>query len=366
MPGIRYRKMALITACFCNTLLFSQTRITDDLYVGVNYQKGYGIPEYPFFNYIINDYYKAVDISFMKKTWGKNYWQQLYNYPYFGFSFYHSTLGNNAILGKEYAVSGFTRFDIIELSRFSFYNRTGIGFSYITKKFDIENNYLDVAVGSHINIHVNIRFGFGYRILKKAELKTGVSFDHFSNANLSEPNLGVNSLTFFAGANYLIGRENKRVTYTLEPVHRQFYFDIYASLGGKHTRRLTSEVVLCSSLSFEGYYEVLRKIHLGAGTDLFFDSSLKRQLTDRGDNYKPVDSFQSGIHLSQNFIYNRFAIELQEGLYLLLPEKLNGYKFYSRGIIKYRINDILSLRLSMKTRLHILDYPEIGIGIRLG
>ena len=359
------RNILLLVSCFSSTYLLSETKITDNLYLGINYQKGYCIAEYQVFNYIVNDYFRSVDITLTKSTYGKDYWQQIYNYPHFGISFYHSTLGNNQILGKEYALTAFARFDILKISKFSLYNRTGIGLSYVTKKFDIENNYLDVAVGSHINTHVNLRLGIGYQPVKKLELKSGVSFDHFSNANMSEPNLGVNALTFFAGANYLLGIENEKVTHTIEPLERKFYFDLYTSLGGKHTRRLTSEVFFCSSMSLESYYMVLRKLHIGLGADLFFDSSIKDQLTDRGDNYKAADSFQSGIHISQSFIYNKFAIELQEGIYLLLPEKVDGYKFYNRGIVKYRVSRVISIRMAMKTHLHILDYPEVGLGIRL-
>ena len=357
--------------CIIIVLLFglknsrAQSKFTDDLSLGVNYHQGYGLPEYPVFIYILNDYFRAVDITLVKSSYGKNYWQQSYNYPQVGISFYHSTLGNNDILGKEYAFTAFTVIDLLKIKRFRLYNRTGIGMCYVTKKFDLEDNYLDVPVGSHINTHVNLRLGFGYLALNKIEFKTGVSFDHFSNANLSEPNMGVNALTFFAGANYSLGKKHDRITIEPEPLNREFYFDFYWDIGGKHTRRLTSQVFYNTSIAFEAYYKALRKLHLGIGYDFIYDSSIKPQFEEKERTYKTSDGFQNGLHISQSFIYNKFAVEFQEGIYLFLLEKIENHTFYTKGIFKYQISNRISLRIGMKSHLHILDYPEFGVAYRL-
>ena len=108
-----------------------------------------------------------------------------------------------------------------------------------------------------------------------------------------------------------------------------------------------------------------RKIHFGIGTDLFYDSGVKSSLLGIDKIYKSIYHFQTGIHVSQSIVYNKFRISIQEGVYLLLREKVNEYSIYNRGIIQYEINDKTSVRLSMKSHLHILDYPEIGFGFKL-
>ena len=103
---------------------------------------------------------------------------------------------------------------------------------------------------------------------------------------------------------------------------------------------------------------------MGSGIDLFYDSSLKSQLLNANTEFKDSYSFKSGIHISQIFVYNRFNIIIQEGIYLVLVDKLDNKLIYNKGIIKYWIKKNISLQLSMKSHLQILDYPELGISYK--
>ena len=80
---------------------------------------------------------------------------------------------------------------------------------------------------------------------------------------------------------------------------------------------------------------------------------------------KPSNSWQTGIHFSQSIVYNRFSITIQEGIYIGLKNHIYQKLMYNRGIVKYRITENFTLRLAMKSHLHILDYPEFGFGWRL-
>ncbi len=216
----------LTTVLFCSITfqIQAQNKFSDNLKLQVNYHFGVALPEYEFLTYIIDDYVQSVDISLIKETIGKNYWQQIFKYPEYGVSLYYSTLGNNEILGKEIALTGFFRVNFISRSRFRFYNRTGAGFSYVSRKFDFDDNFLNVAVGSHFNMHFNFRLGVNFSLSEKIELNTGLSFDHFSNANISEPNLGLNNLSAYGGLSYRLGqkiekkKQSTALTITLEKV----------------------------------------------------------------------------------------------------------------------------------------------------
>ncbi|MBN1118024.1 MAG: acyloxyacyl hydrolase [Bacteroidales bacterium] len=370
LPNILYIRLKAIFILFLfvfivkNFKVNAQVSFTDNLFLGLNYQTGYILPEYQFVNYITNESFHAFDLCLTKATVGKTYWEQLYKYPYYGISFYHSSLGNDKVFGKEFAVTVFFKMDIIQKEKFRLYNRTGVGLGYVTRKFDIENNYLNVAVGSHINIHFNQRLGVGYKLNDNFELKSGLSFDHFSNANMSEPNLGINSTSVFAGLNYLIGNTTEKIIREPDAFTRESYVDAILSFGGKHTRALSAEVFFTSSFAIEWHYKINRSIHLGAGADVFFDSSIETLFHDSDRNYNTNDSFQTGLHISQSFVYDRFNIAFQEGVYIFLKEQIENYPVYTRGILKYRLSNRLSVRLAMKSHLHILDYPELGLGVR--
>ena len=275
-----------------------------------------------------------------------------------------SNLGNEKVLGKEFSLTAFFKLDIIKKRNFRFYNQTGVGFGYVTRKFDFVDNYMNVAVGSHLNTHFNSRFGVGYSLTNKCEINLGLVFNHFSNANLREPNLGINTVSVFGGVNYLLGQSTKKQKNEIGPHVKSNYTEVFLSFGGKHTRALSSKKYLTSSLSLEFNRASFRFFHIGYGLDIFYDSSIEDQLISIDEDYKNAYSFQTGIHIAPTFIYNRLNLIIQQGVYLGLTERIENYTFYNRGIIKYWINERMSVRVAMKSHLHILDFPEIGIGVK--
>ncbi len=345
--------------------MYSQSSLFKNSQLGVNMHGGWNLPEYQFLSFYTNDYIRSIEVNLSKEAKGKNEWEQIYKYPSCGISFFYSTLGNNDLLGREIALTYFFKIDLIRKNRFSFYNRTGIGLGYVNEKFDFADNYLNVAVGSNMNIHFNQRWGIDYELSENFELNTGISFDHFSNANTSEPNLGINYVTAFAGVNYRLGERSEKTENELAPHTRENEVMLFASVGGKHARSLSSEYFLTSSLSFEIERSVWRAFHLGIGADVFYDSSQKTQLTEAGRDYQSHFDFQTGVHLSQTLIYNKFSISLQEGFYLGLIEQIEKKSMYNRGILRYQVSDKLWIRLAMKSHFVVLDYPEIGVGIKL-
>lgn len=344
---------------------FGQDKFKDNLSINATSHIGFVLPEYQFINYVTNDFTKSLDFSIVKETTGKNEWEQRYNYPSYGLSFFYSTLGNDNVLGREIAISPFFRIHLFRKKNFSIYNQTGLGIGYISKKFDLEENFINVAVGSNLNIHFNLRMGMKYDIGNKFQLMGGASFDHFSNANTSEPNLGINYLSYYLGLGYRLSDRIEKNTIELQPNEKEITNELVYSIGGKHSRALSSKYYFTSSLSFEKRKSFFKALHLGVGADLFFDTSIEDQLNEKDERYRGIYQFQTGIHMSQSIIYERFSITLQEGVYIGLIERIEDYVMYNRGIFKYWINERFSVRLTMKSHLHILDYPEIGLGIKL-
>lgn len=355
----------ILCCCFGLNKAQSQQKFTDNLKLGLNYHRGYNLPEYSSFLLKVNDPIQAIDLTISKETKGNTAWEQLFNYPEYGLSLFYSTLGDAEVFGNELALTYFFKIYLLDRDKFKMYNRIGIGLSYVTKKYDPETNPSNIAVGSNLNIHFNAQFGAAYELTKKVNLNAGLSFDHLSNANTSEPNIGMNSLTAFAGLSYYLGKRTERKLIELpkhEPKNRLYLF---GSIGGKHLRSLSGEYFLTNSLSLEYVRESGRIFHIGAGVDVFYDTSVKTFLEDEGKSFTAQDNFQTGVHISQTLRYNRFSLSLQQGIYVGLTNKVEDKVMYNRGIIKYNFSDNMSVRLAMKSHLHILDYPEIGIGIKL-
>lgn len=344
----------------------SQSRFTDDLSVSFNYHYGFILPEYTNFLYLVEAPVQSSSFNISKKTTGKNAWERLYNYPEYGLSVFYSTLGNDEVHGREIALFPYFNLNIISGKRFDLYNETGIGLSYVTRKFDMDENYMNIAVGSHVNIHFQLKFGVNYKIPeKKLQLQTGVAFDHFSNSNTREPNLGLNYATVYTGVKYLLGEQSERQTDKNKPHVPGGHWELIYSAGAKHPRALGSKIYFTSSATLEYKWEAFPALHFGLGADLFYDTSTEAEmLTLEMNHHKKLYDFRSGIHLSQELVYNRLSLILQEGIYLLLSDEVEKHVMYNRGIIRYRVSDHFFVHLAMKSHLHILDYPEVGLGLR--
>jgi hypothetical protein len=337
----------------------------DDLYITPTYHAGFVLPEYKYFLYLIEDHVQSKGLNISKKTTGENDWEQIYKYPEYGISLFFSTLGNDKVFGHEIALYPFFNYHIFSRNRFSIDNQIGLGISYVTRKFDLQDNYQNIAVGSNLNIHFCLRLDFKYHLLKRYQLHTGLSFDHFSNGNLQEPNRGINYLTSYAGVGYRVGKSSHTRKHKLKPHERDFHLELTYAFGGKHTRAFQSTFFFTSSGTLELKWEPFRVLHVGIGTDLFFDSSTETEMQALNlTDYRKQYDFRSGIHVSQEIIYNKVSLIIQEGIYIFLTDNVNHQMMYNRGIVRYAISDHIMVSISMKSHLHILDYPELGLGFR--
>lgn len=331
------------------------------VYIGGTY--GRVIPEYQLFNYLVIQPTSGIELSFHKKTTGKSYWEKIYHLPEAGITFQFNSMGNPDVFGNEIALYPFCQFTPLRRVKFQLYHQFGLGLGFATKRFDLTDNFENVAVGSHLNIHFNFKLGARFKVSPKLELNTGLSFLHYSNANMAEPNIGMNSANIFVGVNIPTGRQDEIINSVIPELEKRNEYAIIYAAGGKHTRALQQTVYFTSSLSLEYKRHWKRKFHPGLGVDLFFDSSTKTEMTVNPDaNYKPSDDFRTGIHLSQEIVYDRFSFILQEGVYLGLTDRVNFKTMYNRAIVRWKINEKFLVHISMKSHLHILDYPECGFG----
>lgn len=343
---------------------YSQSNVFKNASLSLHYQHGFALPEYTFLSYLVQEPIQSLTVDFSKKTVGRNDWERLYKFPEYGLSFFYTNLGNDAVLGQAFALNYFFKVNFIDREKWKVFNQTGIGLGYLTRKFDLVENYKNVGIGSHVNIHFNFRVGSSYQIGSRLAAQLGLAFDHFSNGNTQDPNLGLNNVTVFAGLRHTLGMQDERNTQSLSKHQRSNNFELVGNVGGKKTRSISSDYFLTASLTGGINRAFFRGVNLGLGVDLFYDESIRTQREARGESFHPSNSWQTGVHLSQEFRYNRFSLILQEGIYLGLTNKGNNKIMYNRGIIQFQLKEHILLRLAMKSHLHILDFPELGIGIK--
>jgi hypothetical protein len=339
--------------------LYSQTAIQADV------QHGYILPEYSNMQYLINAPAQGFTLSYVHKTEGKNFWERIYGYPEMGLSMFYSSLGNNEVNGYECAAVPFIRFKIMGNEKLSMFHQMGLGLSYVSKKFDLETNYQNITTGSHINLHFTMRSGIKLRLSNNLTSIGGLSFDHFSNGNTFEPNLGLNTFAVFAGLNYTIKTAKTREIPEIPILNKKWTPSISIRFGGKRARALVDEYFNTFSATYALSRNFKHWFHMGAGIDMFYDASTRAEMeAAQSGPYLPRYDFQTGLHLEQTFVYNAFSFTLQEGVYLGLKYKVKNRPIYTRGLLKYTFSRHLSASFAMKSHFHILDFPELGFDFR--
>lgn len=350
-------------------VLTAQPDSTQPYHVRVNYHAGAMLPEYGFMHYVSNDFTKSVEVNLLYQTSGKNNWEKLYRYPGAGVAFYWTNMGNDSIFGTQYTLYPYFKLNFIDRKKWNLGYQMGVGASYATKKFHMDQNYQNLAIGSHFNIHYHADLLATFRVYKNMSLNTGLTFSHISNANLSEPNVGLNVASIFIGADIGFGQKQKRNTDTVVKYNaqentagRSYMWEVMLCGGMKHTRTFESFQYPAFAVQLEWKKRKRYKFAWGLGADFFYDSSVESQLLRKAKPFKPSYAYMSGLHVSQEFIYNRYSFILQEGVYIGLTEKLNGRAIYTRAINRYKFGSHLFVNITMKSHLHILDFPEFGIG----
>ena len=351
--------------CWCS-LLHGQSSYFDDFYVRAAYHAGVVLPEYTLYSYLVDDYSRAFTLSFCKRPPGRTYWAPIYNYPEFGLAIQYATLGNDEIFGHEWSVYPFFNIHIIEGGKISLINQLGLGVGIANKKFDPETNPYNVAVGTALNCHFNFELNLQYQALKKFYVYTGVGFDHFSNGNLGEPNLGINYMTFSAGMKYRVGERTPVNQFNIEKHVPSTRMSLALTGGIKHGRSLKEKSYLVSALSFELKPKWWRVFYPGIGADIFYDQSTQDELSVFGEGtFETIDNFKAGFHFTQELVYNKFSIALQEGFYAILKDKVFGHATYHRFIIRHQVSNRFFVQLSMKAHVVVLDYLELGVGYHI-
>lgn len=355
--------LLLLKISFCN----AQTTASffENKSVSASYHYGFLLPEYTYHQLQSISPINGVEVNFGTRLTGENYWQRLYNYPVSGISMYYSGLSNKGLYGNVFALYAYSGSSFFQDKKVQITWRMGLGFCYIGKKFHLENNYYNISVGSHINMLFRGEFGWGTKISERFDFRQNLAFNHFSNANMAEPNIGLNWLNLQNAIVYY-PKARPQINNVVVPKHNlSIKHRLILSGGLKHTKSFESYQYITSSLAYSPLFSISHLVSVGPGADLFYDSSVKTIFERRERNFETQYAWQTGFHVNFIMYYNRLGFGIQQGLYVGLKDELAGNKAYNRAFIEFIFNQNLHLVLALKTHLHILDHVQLGIGINI-
>ncbi len=349
------------TAIFAN----DQAGLLNNIYINSKVHYGFIIPHHKSIAYLLDKHVRGFELSLSRPAYGNHVWEQLYRYPRTGAGYFFCDYGNPEVLGKAHALFGFINIPVIrDHNNHHLLNyRISFGMSWLTKRFDVYENYLNTAIGTHLNIYFRLGFDTKIPVSDKLELLGEIGFTHCSNGKIRSPNFGLNVLSGSVGMNYFINRTSKeRTKLELPEEYNRNYYSIVYSAGMKVYDNLVDRHYFISSLSFDYERHLNLKRRIGIGADLFYDKSISEALAVDGELDKDMANlFRFGLHCSHTLVYNKTLMSVNIGRYLY-SRYTDLSLFYSRLALRYKLTDHILLNLSLKAHSAKADFVEWGIG----
>lgn len=341
-------------------------------YFDINYFKGNIAEHNSDILHLITGHPEGYILSWNKKTYGFNDWEQRYNYPDYGVSYAYQNMKND-VLGEVSSL--YAHYNFYFFKRYVMM-RIGQGLAYAQNPYNKFNNHRNVAYGSHIMSSTYLMLNYKKeRIVDRFGVQAGFSLIHYSNANVKAPNASTNSLTLNVG-----------LTYSLEANEPQYQHSIDKKADQKFSEPFKYNFVFRSGVNqsdvigsgqyamyiFSGYVDkrINKSSALQLGTDVFFSNFLKELIRYRAiafpeenvsgnEDYKRV-----GLFAGHELFINKTALLTQFGYYIYYPFDFEGRTYIRIGLNRYFSKTWFG-SMTLKSHGAKAEGVEFGLGVRL-
>lgn len=350
-------------------LLFSQEKKASDSYFDLNYFSGNIALHNNDILHLITGHPEGIILSWNKKTFGDEAWEQRLNYPDYGVSFIYQNLKND-VLGNNYGL--YAHYNFYFLKR-NLTLRVGQGIAYNTNPYDKLENHKNIAFGTHLLSSTYVMLNYiKERLFNRFGLQAGLSLIHYSNANVKAPNTSVNTMALNIGLNYNIDEEDSEYIENLSDnkFTERIKYNIAFRSGVNQSDIIGSGQFPFCILSA---YADKRLSHVSAiqlGADVFFSNFLKELIyyqsvsfpeenVSGDEDYKRV-----GLFAGHELFINKMSIETQLGYYIYYPFDFEGRTYMRIGLKRY-FGEKLFGAITLKSHGAKAEAVEFGVGVRL-
>ncbi|MDR2834705.1 MAG: acyloxyacyl hydrolase [Bacteroidales bacterium] len=365
---MKIRFILILFFLFLSSKIFGQSYNSYFHQFEFKYHWGVSLPHHTYLNYIIKDRIMIGEINYSIKTDGSKVWHQEWRCPELGGGFQFAQLGNRKILGFANSVFVFYGVPIVETEHFILKYRIGAGLAYITKTFNNDYNNLNIAIGSHLNAHIQISVITDIKPFNiPLYFSPGFTFNHYSAGAMAFPNLGINQLTLNMGVKYLYCQ----YPYSLLKGRRRNYNNLnwefsFSYLAAVKKNDIFSPRYFINNLSADFALRVSFKRAFGLGTSVIFDPSLKEMLEGQNKYSGTGDLFRLGFHGFQELYWtDNLSCIIQFGGYAYNKYYTNLFTwFYLKIGVKYTFKHGVFANIFLKTRNLAADCIEFGGGYK--
>lgn len=372
------KKCLPVIFLFCFQSIFSQkSGIENGLpntqsYIQAEYFYGNILKHQPNVTHILQGHPEGFIVSWNRKNFGKEKWEQHYNYPDVGISFSYQDYKSD-IVGELYAIYGHYNFYLLNRQhKNQLVLRAGIGLAYNTTPYNKVYNNKNISFGTHLNSSTYFKLYYQReRLYKNLGVQGGLTFIHASNSNVKSPNTGVNTWGATIGLNYNL--EDQNLEFNKREITNKFKEPIRYNLIFR-TGVNESEIIgsgIKPFFVFSGYADkrLNRKSAIQLGTDIFISPFLKDYVKYYNVNF-PNDTIEStdisrvSLFLGHELFVSKFSIGVQIGYYIHYPIPYEA-QYYERLSLKRYFGDRWFAVASLKAHAANAETVEFGFGIRL-
>ena len=308
------------------------------------------------------------ELFLSKQTYGKHQWEAFFNYPEYGLSYSFFDLGCPNYVGTVqclYPYLNFYLFDSRNPVNFRF--RTGAGIAYIEKIYDEQNNPLNYAFSTHLNVVLNAQLELVCKLSKSWSLFTGADILHLSNGAYRMPNLGLNTFSAFTGISHSFGKKNQFILFRnkINDKNKNWDCSVFLLGGIKQINPIGGKTYFAGDFNVEVTKKHLQYTRFGISLDVTHDGSeydcIIFQSLPEVDRLKTT---RIGVSGGYELMFGDFSVDLFLGTYLHEPNPLYG-KVYQRTSFRYPLSERVKISLAFRNHKGKADFIGLGFGFRL-
>lgn len=349
---------------------FSQEDKATSHFVDVNYFYGTILRHNKDISHLVKNHPEGLLISYNRRTFGDSRWQQVYNYPDWGFSFLYQN-PHNSILGENYGLFGHYNFYFFKRNLLL---RAGSGITYNTNPFDLDTNFKNNAYGSQLLNSTYFLINYNKKnIFKGFGLQAGLTLIHYSNANFKAPNSSTNTVAFNIGAIYDLDKDEASKLFkkdTFEKYSEPVKFNLMLRSGVNESDYigLGQQPFLVVSTYLDKRLSFLSSVQFGA--EAFFAQFLREEIEYIAAAFPNTgvtgdeDSTRIGVFAGHEFHLNKLGILTQIGYYAYYPYEFEG-RMYIRAGLNYYFHKNIFGSITLKSHGAKAEAVEFGLGIRI-
>lgn len=344
--------------------IFAQDKnIIEPISIGARFHTGFIIQHSEDVESVQGAKPKGIELTLSWFLNGDNTWHQCLCYPKVGFMYSFFDYGNKNVLGVGHTLAGYFEHYFRDPGWFNISLRGGMGYTYATKAHDRNSNKSNMSYAMATNWRLFLNLGVNFQIDRHLELKVGASMNHDSNANIKEPNGGVNYPTVSIGFDYTINPPDidpDRPPTVLTPEER----------NKSRTDLILYGAMSAYSFPDSGQFPMvgvtllhsfrISRIHaLYVAGEFEYNGRAKQKNSHRLQN--KYDHHRASFIFGHEFLLGRTKIGAGLGVYIYRP-LVESDVVYQRWHVIHHLTPNFMFGMGFKSYRHVADFVDLRIG----